>query len=104
MKIKKITAILSLAAVMATSGSAFAIMNNNTHPNSHGIWTYGTTQLDGGGTVKSEYLDIKYRVSHSSVKNAVGLTNAATTIRSCAKSSLPAYAFRTDKAFYDYWN
>lgn len=104
MKIKKITAVLSLAAVMATSGSAFASMNYNTKPNNHGRWTYGTTGAFGGGTVKSEYLDSKYRVSYSSVKNAKGVTSGATAFSSWAKSSLPAYTFGTDHSYYDYWN
>ena len=104
MNIKKITAVLSLAAVMATSGSAFDLMNYNTRPNTHGRWTYGTTGTFGGGTVKSEYLDSAYRVSYSSVKNARGRTDSATGFSSYAKSALPAYDFEKDYSYYDYWN
>ena len=104
MNIKKITAVFSLAAVMATSGSTFALMNNNTHPNNHSRWTYGTTGIFGGGTVKSEYLDSAYRVSYSSVENARGRTDSATAFSSWAKSSQTAYDFETDYAYYDFWN
>ena len=102
MTIKKITAALSLAAVMAASGSAYAIMYV-TDPG-HGIWTYDTTQLDGGGTVKSEYYDYSYNYSHSSVRNAWGATDSDTRYRNTARSSQKAYAFLTDHAYYDYWN
>ena len=104
MKIKKITAVLSLAAVMATSGSAFASMNYNTHPNNHGTWTYGTTGALGGGTVRSEYFDRVYNYSYASVVNAKGQKRSDTTYRGWARASLPACTFGTDHAYYDYWN
>ena len=104
MNIKKITAVLSLAAVMATSGSAFASMNYNTHPNNHSSWTYGTTGLFGGGTLKSEYYDTSYRVSYSSVRNSEGQTDSNTAIRNWANSSTVAHAFKTEHSYYNFWN
>ena len=105
MKIRRITAVLSLAAVMATSSSAFALyMHYNTHPNNHGTWTYGTTGMLGGDTVRSEYIDSKYKVSHSSVRNGIGLTNEATVHGGWAKSSQTAIPLVDDYAYYDFWN
>ena len=103
MTIKKITAVLTLAAVMATTGTAFAKLST-TNPNGHGSWTYGTTQLDGGGSVISNYRDYSYNYSHSSVRNAFGRTDSATRYRGYANSSTTAIPLLTDHSYYDYWN
>lgn len=103
MKIKKITAVLSLAAVMATSGSAFAAIHY-TNPNNHGTWKYGTTGAIGGGFVISEYYDRTYNYSYASVVNALGKRNSDTTYRGWARTSLPAYTLGTDRAYYNFWN
>ena len=103
MKIKKITAVLSLAAVMATSGSALANVIT-THPNNHSTWIYGTTGFLGSGTVISEYYDTAYNYSKATVINAKGQSSSQVTYRGWARVRLPACTFGTDRAYYDFWN
>lgn len=96
---KKICAVLSLGAIVATSGMAMALGKVD-YP-CYGTWSHGTTGLTGGGTLYSYYECCYDCTSKASVKNHEGKYDAQIKCCSQAKAELPAKAFKTEYAYYD---
>lgn len=96
---KKVCAVLSLGAIVATSGTALAL-GKTAYP-CFGKWEYGTTGITGGGTVYSYYQCAIDCTSKASVKNYKGNTKSQTKCCAQARAELPAKAFKTDYSYYD---
>lgn len=100
MKAKRLFAAGALAAVLLSSTAALASVRFV----GGGIWTYGTTGTDGGGTVFSYYYNANYNYSYASVINSRGWFASDTKLMSMAKAHATAYPSEIDHAYYNFWN
>ncbi len=102
MKAKRLFAAGALAAVLLSSTAALASVRFV----GGGIWTYGTTGTDGGGTVYSRY-DTKLHEYHSaSVCNARGcyIYDVRSKWGGKAVAQAQAFPYETDHAYYNFWD
>ena len=104
MKAKRFVAACSMAAVILSSSAALALMYRQ--PTEHGLWWRGTTQLNGGGEVHSQYQDYVYYYSYARVMNARGVEDEMTlpSMYGAACAHAKAYAWENDYSYYDFWD
>ena len=89
--------VLLVSLVFSTTGIARTVIIEA------GRWSYGTTQLDGGGVVYSYYTPLDgLKYGKGSVRNYMNLyvTGPWVTYTQTSQAHLPAKAGETDYAYY----